>query len=402
MTQEHGAPLSVTKAPSLSVQAPPIGSHLSGYVAVELSKLLVKMQLCISASPSCAHVGFEAEAQELAVAGFDVISSADVSVLVGPQHPANDISAAANIAYGDYEYGSSDNQCAQGAAGSSVTVGWWYRLPKPNFAIVGGASLGLPVCGVHADAVLFQSDWSADFLSAESTTCLLLPDLLLLLPTNMAAGHWSDLSGAAHHASQANTLHRPTMHTVDGQSHLHFDDTTNTQFLSLDWQYAAAAQVTDLTVCAKFRTSHDGSSKWSNWGFVDFDRSEAWNFFLDGTSGRLAFSTYSGGVVHDMTESTGASLADNQWHVGCAVLQGSTKSLWRSGDTGLQKTTQATAAGGLVVKNARWGMVGDGSEATSFGGARNDQGYHGDLASIAVWSSALSSTQLQNYVHSMM
>jgi len=139
------------------------------------------------------------------------------------------------------------------------------------------------------------------------------------------------------------------------------------------------------------RTSATGTNYNQNWAFIDFDRSEHYIFYIDPTNGLLSFSGLnSGSSTFDTMESSGASLSDGLWHHGVVVHNRSSVTFYRDGGDGMSATSgtggSGMPSGGSVGGHSlRWGVIGDGSEATSFDGNKNSFFYQGDIGLIRTW-----------------
>ena len=151
--------------------------------------------------------------------------------------------------------------------------------------------------------------------------------------------------------------------------------------------YSGQGEIKELSVCALFKTSFAYSSYSSNWAFLDFDRSEYFNFFIHG-DGRLGFSTTdSSGKIDDFY--SGGTYNDGEWHFACAVYDGKDKKIYADGYLANTKTNAHSGLDlgkGAVV---RYGFIGDGSEASSFNGGRNKQYYDGMIDEVRLYEDAL-------------
>jgi hypothetical protein len=156
-----------------------------------------------------------------------------------------------------------------------------------------------------------------------------------------------------------------------------------------------------LTCHVWFRTSaNSGSSSIStNWAFIDFDRSEVFNFYPM-QNGRLGFSGYAGNTspTYLDRQSTNANIANNQWRLGTVVWDNSlsTGTLKFYIDGELDSSFNHSGANPLGrPRSRRWGFIGDGSEASSENGGRNNIYYNGDIARIVLLKSAQSASDVK-------
>lgn len=134
--------------------------------------------------------------------------------------------------------------------------------------------------------------------------------------------------------------------------------------------------ISQLTACSWFNTNFVGSSYNDNWAFLDFDRSEFFNVYIRGDTGAVSFSTNSGGI--DDQDGTTTGLNDGSWHYACAVYDGTDKIIYVNGVED-SRVTNAHSGANLGATSTRYGFIGDGSEATSFDGGRNDIYYDGSI-----------------------
>ncbi len=148
--------------------------------------------------------------------------------------------------------------------------------------------------------------------------------------------------------------------------------------------YNTAGQINELTVCAWFETSFGGSSWSGNWALVDFDRSEYYNFFVYGDTGELGFATTASGTIVDMQGNTSAN--DGQWHFGCVVFDSSEvndKKIYLDGVLDAEQDAYSTGTN-LGTGTTRYGFMGEGSEASTFNGSRNNIYYDGFIDEVRI------------------
>tara|TARA_B100001093_G_scaffold507138_1_gene567204 strand:+ start:983 stop:1855 length:873 start_codon:yes stop_codon:yes gene_type:complete len=141
-------------------------------------------------------------------------------------------------------------------------------------------------------------------------------------------------------------------------------------------------QLTNFTMGTWFKTSYgtpNSSGTWDNqnWSWLDWDRSEviSWNI---GTAGKLQFSGYSnnGGYL----DITGNGTYNNgQWHFGVCTVSSINNQIKFYGD-GQPDGTHSYSYSYFGAGSRRWGIIGDGSEATANNGQKNSFWYNGDIA----------------------
>ncbi|MEM6602323.1 MAG: LamG domain-containing protein, partial [Verrucomicrobiota bacterium] len=143
------------------------------------------------------------------------------------------------------------------------------------------------------------------------------------------------------------------------------------------------------------RTGFSGTSYADNWALLDFDRSEFYTVYIRGDNGRVGFSTV-GGTVDDLQGATAVN--DGQWHHVAAVYDGTNKYLYVDG---VLEATKPNAHGGSALgksESVRYGMIGDGSEATTYNGNRNHFYYEGDIAEVRIWHATRSASEIQAHI----
>ena len=164
---------------------------------------------------------------------------------------------------------------------------------------------------------------------------------------------------------------------------------------ALRQSYASSDAFQSMTACAWFRTSEDATGEFDNWALLDFDRSEYFNLYVLG-NGSVGFSTSAragtGGAVHDLA--TASTHADDAWHHACAVYEDDgTKRIYVDG--ALEAEVANVHGGDPLGSGAkRYGIIGDGSEAASFDGDRNENHYTGRVDDVRLYASALSASEV--------
>jgi hypothetical protein len=167
---------------------------------------------------------------------------------------------------------------------------------------------------------------------------------------------------------------------------------TNNSALSLDTSYSEAGSIGALSLSVFFKTGFSSATQFSNWSFLDFDRSEYFNLSLSG-EGKVAFSMTTGNRTTTDILSNRSDLNDNAWHH-AYVSYGSTNGLKISIDG--QLDLSAAYKGAIGSGTTRYGIIGDGSEASSFDGTRNKFYYDGLMDNLSYWDNedALNASEL--------
>jgi len=214
--------------------------------------------------------------------------------------------------------------------------------------------------------------------------------LVLNLTFNEGEGDTAyDSSGDATHQNNGTLRNGPTWTTGKLGAALQFDDIDD--YIAIqDLHYDTAGEIAAITVCAWFKTSYVGGKN-NSWAFVDFDRSEYFNFYIRGDDGTLGFSTCDADGIDDFYG--GSILNDGEWHFGCAVYDGTDKILYVDGEEDARKSNPH-GGDSLGSGVTRYGFVGDGSEAPNFDGSRNGRYYNGLIDEVRIYDSALSADQI--------
>ena len=208
-----------------------------------------------------------------------------------------------------------------------------------------------------------------------------------------------------------NTLHS------DGRP-LRYYFFNNAHHIPLYRYFLSWEQRGEVTVGVWFRTTYldDSGDYGDNWAFLDFDRSEFFSAYIT-PAGYLGFSYktrettswWDGGRNYDYVEpSSLPHLADGEWHYAVFTFkcegvrrvesdrpyrikywtcEKSTVRMYRDGVlsfTGAVPNGFCLGAGygRYTGRNHRYGMIGDGSEASRFNRGRNGAYYTGDIAMV--------------------
>ena len=102
-------------------------------------------------------------------------------------------------------------------------------------------------------------------------------------------------------------------------------------------------------------------------------------------------STDSAGTADDFDSV--AVVNDGNWHFACAVYDGSDKIIYIDGSEDNRNVNAHTGLN-LGTGATRFGFMGDGSEATTFNGTRNNFYYEGLLDEIKIYDRALTGSEV--------
>ncbi len=182
----------------------------------------------------------------------------------------------------------------------------------------------------------------------------------------------------------------------DDISSIYFDGTND--YISTNSFYSGVDAITELTVAGwvKVEAGEGG------WSLIDFDRSEYFNLSV-GDQGRsndfVCFDTNSDNSsgVDDMNGSI--NVRDGKWHYITGVYDGTNKYIYVDGVLDATKSNPHNGEN-LGSNLTRYGIIGDGSEATTFNGNRNDQYFRGNISEVEVWDRALSEGEIKQRMYS--
>ena len=181
-----------------------------------------------------------------------------------------------------------------------------------------------------------------------------------------------------------------------GSYSLSFDGTHDFIYINDELHYTDPNEISAITVSLWFKTSYSVGGWTDNWAFFDFDRSEYLNFFIRPDDGRIGFASAASGYSgqNDFYGST-TGLNDGEWHFACIVYDGSDKIIYL--DDGIEDARWINAMNGLAFGTGsdRWGFFGDGSEATSVNGARNNIYYQGNMDEIRLFDYAVAPDEIK-------
>ncbi|KKM68318.1 hypothetical protein LCGC14_1462080, partial [marine sediment metagenome] len=207
-----------------------------------------------------------------------------------------------------------------------------------------------------------------------------------------------------------------------GNAALDFDGSSG--YLRIQSKYYNTPNILSaFTVLTFFKTGYQTSSWTGNWAFFDYDRSEYFNFFIRPNDGLLGFSSaakywdesdpdtgFDADNTDDYDDFYGTTdlvdSANPSWHFGAALYDGTDKVLYSDGgvEDGFVEEARNTnahqgyAIGGRRTSNplTRYGIIGDGSEASSYpSGSRNNIYYDGLLDEIRYFEYALSEERIE-------
>jgi hypothetical protein len=159
--------------------------------------------------------------------------------------------------------------------------------------------------------------------------------------------------------------------------------------------YSDPGEINQITVEAWVKTTVSGANWYDNWAIIDFDRSEFYCFYVNGSTGVVGFATTdNGGALDDFDAVTAVN--DGSWHHIAAVYDGTNKMIYVDG---VLDSTDLNPHGGLPLgkgTNIRYGFIGDGSEASTYNGTRNGYYYQGDIDEVRVWNTARTASEISS------
>lgn len=189
---------------------------------------------------------------------------------------------------------------------------------------------------------------------------------------------WNDRSSDDNHAQQPTAAEKATQSNLFNFNQTFTFDGTSDRFAISGLNYIDGQVLSDLSAFVVYATGYTSGSYNGNWSFIDFDRSESFNFYIHG-NGKLAMSFQSEGtqdLVGTTTSNNGAPhIATYLFDSGVAE-----ESVMRL--DGFEDYSVNNTSSDITVLSDRYGFIADGSEATAFNGTKNNVYYEGDIAEI--------------------
>ena len=172
-------------------------------------------------------------------------------------------------------------------------------------------------------------------------------------------------------------------------------DGTNDYVAIQGLNFNGANSLSEISIAGWFKTTVSVGGGWAifaNWSLLDFDRSEYFNVFVHG-NGSVGFSPAASGSVGQDLFSSSTNNNNGNWHHVVAVYDGTDKFIYVDGSL---DGTALNAHGGraLGTGTTRFGFIGDGSEAPTEDGTRNNYFYDGQYDDIALFDHALTPTEV--------
>jgi len=198
---------------------------------------------------------------------------------------------------------------------------------------------------------------------------------------------WDDKSGNDYNARQGNLGNQASELTDE----IDFNGSSDYFYLE-DINYQNTNPLDGLFVCSVFSTTNTATGLSNNWAFLDFDRSEWFNFFNRWAN--VWFSYDSNGTIRDLT-SAGFAVNDGNLHVSCASYdntQATDTIITIDWNTAYSGDVEPVGAQIGVSQATRYGFVWDGSEASTENGSRNNVYYDGGMNEIVYFDVPLSSS----------
>lgn len=185
-----------------------------------------------------------------------------------------------------------------------------------------------------------------------------------------------------------------TYDTISSSTALDFDGIND--YVASTKVYDSLGLFTEFTVEGYVKTTVGGAGTNDNWAIIDFDRSEYFNLFVTGDNGRAGFSTTDNlGNIHDLYSPLPDVVNDGNWHHIAGVYDGTDKIIYIDGAE-VTRSVNPHAGRPIGAGGPRAGIIGDGSEAATYNGSRNNLYFEGQLKEIRVWNYARSAAEILN------
>lgn len=207
-------------------------------------------------------------------------------------------------------------------------------------------------------------------------------------PTN---SELNDAAGSFNGQSHGNMTNSDL---VEGQIGLAIDFDGNNDYFSIqNKKYNSSGAIPEITVSSWIKTNFSNGSWSSNWSLLDFDRSEYFNFYVHG-QGKASFSTRGSGNsgnsgINDLHGGQNGQINDGNWHYMVGVYDGTSKYIYIDGVLVITSSDPHNGAN-LGSGTTRYGIIGDGSEASCYNGSRNNTYYSGKIDELRLHNQAVS------------
>ncbi|MFC1728394.1 LamG-like jellyroll fold domain-containing protein [Nanoarchaeota archaeon] len=264
---------------------------------------------------------------------------------------------------------------------------------------------GLAVAQITGDVVLNSTDgtnytsenltvyFTAENSTANITDWRLFGNSIAVLNMPFTGGSNSTWTKDYSTNGYNGTVINATWNTTSGYAGGFYDFDGVNDYIALPMYYDTIGAISEITVCVWFKTSASGGTAFSGWSFIDFDLSEYYNFVITEDTGQLAWGTRTTSSSNTLYSTTSA-LNDGIWHHGCAVYDGTDAIIYVDGVEDNRSVNPHSGAS-LGRGTTRYGIIGDGSEAETFDGDRNDRYYNGSIAGMRVYHKTLSPEQIR-------
>lgn len=201
---------------------------------------------------------------------------------------------------------------------------------------------------------------------------------------------WNDKSGNNYHARQNTGANQANI--VDYE--VDFNGSSDYFYLE-SLNYQNTTPMDGFLVCTVFRTNNTNTSLSGNWAFLDFDRSEWFNFYNIWDD---IWISYDAGGIQDIA-TTWAGINDNTPHIACGSYDNTLTNdtvITIDGSVEVSEDREANGSQIGVGQATRYGFVGDGSEAATENAGRNNTYYDGGIYEIIYFDNAVSTADRQD------
>jgi len=186
-----------------------------------------------------------------------------------------------------------------------------------------------------------------------------------------------------------------------GNYALEFDGSNDYIALNMYYDYTETIAAFTATAWVKFDDNTGG------WAILDFDRSE----YFDFSAGKEGYSAPEDFVEFDTTAEDGdtddfwgtQNIGDSQWHHVAVVFDSNQeydKKIYVDGQLDVQRDAYdyGIEIGDNVGSDSnedRWAFIGEGSEAETFNGGRNNHYFEGQIDEVRYFDYGLTATQIE-------
>lgn len=205
---------------------------------------------------------------------------------------------------------------------------------------------------------------------------------------------WLDRSGKGNDVFQPTTDAKPSQSVLFNYNETFTFDGEDDYLAIKNLNHATGSNISDVYAFIVYKTDYNGSNAYNaNWSLLDFDRSDAYNVYIQGNGSLgMSFRSFENGII-DASDEENITTNDNIPHLGTFIFDNNAfvEETRMKVDGKLGYTNDNTTSN-IAVQRTRYGFIGDGSEANIENGStigdpsgRNLVYYEGAIAEVILF-----------------